>query len=96
MRSLKKLCIFAQHRTYTFEYVVVVHDNEYALVFNYTAASDGLEKTHTVLKSNIVGWSETNYPVEQTPSPSPPSQLSLDELSKQMSKQKLFKHKRRK
>ncbi len=57
--SYQKLCIFTQHRTYTFENVTVLKDNEYALVFEYRAVSDGLFKTHTALKENIVGYSTT-------------------------------------
>lgn len=60
MRSgYRKLCIFAQHRTYTFLNVTVLQDNEYALVFEYKAVSDGLVKVHTALKSAIVGYSTT-------------------------------------
>ena len=56
--SLSTVCIFTPHgHTFTFRNCTVVTNNETVLVFTYKAMSDGLVKTHTALKHNIVGWS---------------------------------------
>ena len=53
-------CIFTPHgKTFSFKNIEVVTDNETVLVFTYKAMSDGLAKTHTALKANIVGYSLT-------------------------------------
>jgi len=52
----ESLCIFLPTgRTYTFRNVEILIDNETALVFQYTAMSDGNVKTGTFYKSQIAG-----------------------------------------
>jgi len=52
------LCLFLPSgHTFTFRSVEIATDNETVLVLRYTAMSDGLEKTVTVQKAAVVGWS---------------------------------------
>lgn len=52
------LCIFLQSgRTFTFQNVKIVHNNEGVLEFSYTAMSDGKNKVAVFLKPHIAGWS---------------------------------------
>lgn len=55
---LQSICIFCNSgRTFTFRGCTIIADNETVLVFRYRAMSDEKEKTATILKSSIVGWS---------------------------------------
>ena len=56
--KLKKLHIFLNSgRTFTFQDVHIIHDNESVLVFGFTAMSDGNIKEATFYKTQIVGVS---------------------------------------
>lgn len=56
--AYRSLCIFLESgRTYTFRNVQLVQDNETALVFLYTATSDGNDKKGTFFKTHVVGFS---------------------------------------
>lgn len=55
----ESICIFTLQRTYTFKGIRLTCDNEYCLVFLYTAQSDGRVKIATFPKSTICGWSLT-------------------------------------
>ena len=57
---LSILCLFlVSGRTFTFRNVEIVSDNEFAITFQYAAMSDGLTKTGTFYKVNLVGISKT-------------------------------------
>lgn len=52
------LCLFlATGRTFTFKDVELIQDNETAVVFEYTAMSDGKKKKATFYKDHVAGVS---------------------------------------
>lgn len=54
------LCIFLNTgRTFTFRNVNVLHDNEFAITFEYAAMSDGLAKQATFYKAHVAGVAKT-------------------------------------
>lgn len=54
------LCIFTHHgKTFTFRNVEIVVNNESMIVFNYSAMSDGRQKTATFHHGNFCGYSLT-------------------------------------
>lgn len=53
---LASICIFlTSGRTFTFREVSIIHDNESAITFSYTAMSDENEKTVTFYKNHVAG-----------------------------------------
>ena len=66
--TLDILCLFlTSGRTFTFRYVTILSDNEYAVTFAYNAMSDGLEKEATFYKANLAGVAKTaSTPEEET------------------------------
>ena len=61
IERLSILCIFLDSgHTFTFRDVVVVHDNETVIQFDYKAMSDGRAKIGTFYKQRIVGVSRTS------------------------------------
>ena len=58
--TLDILCVFlTSGKTFTFRYVTILSDNEFAIKFAYNAMSDGLEKEATFYKANVAGVSKT-------------------------------------
>ena len=54
--SLQSICFFlVSGRTFVFRDVTVLHDNQSATTFTYTAMSDGLIKTATFFKEHVAG-----------------------------------------
>ena len=57
---LSILCLFLNSgHTFTFREVVVVHDNETVIQFQYAAMSDGRTKSATFYKQSVAGVSRT-------------------------------------
>ncbi len=54
------VCIFMPTgKTFTFKDVTMLTDNETALIFSYSAMSDGKAKVATFPKATLAGWSLT-------------------------------------
>lgn len=64
MSALQSLCLFlVSGRTYTFRDVVLEHDNETAVTFQYRAMSDGQYKRATFYKEHVAGIAQVGLPV---------------------------------
>lgn len=59
---LKSICLFLESgNTFTFRDVTITTDNETVIAFKYTAMSDSGKKSMLVYKSQIIGYSVTEY-----------------------------------